>query len=73
MIKRHQDKASHIVEAFKGSLDVVAREGITDAQLNGLEMMIGEAMGEEMAVAAEMVLEVVTKLRAESEKPDLGL
>lgn len=73
MIKRHQDKASNVVEAFSNSLDEVARQKITDAQLKGLESMIVEAMGNELGVAAEMLDEVVKRLRAESERPDLGL
>jgi len=73
MLKRHQDKAAQVVEAFRNNLDVEILQQISDAQFKGLEMMIAEAMGEEMGVAAEMVSEVVTKLRAESERPDLDL
>jgi hypothetical protein len=35
--------------------------------------MVAEAMGEEMGVAAEMLSELVSKFRAESERPDLDL
>lgn len=73
MLKRHQDKAAQVVKAFRNNLDVGTLQQISDAQFKGLELMIAEAMGEEMGVAAEMVSEVVTKLRAESERPDLDL
>jgi hypothetical protein len=73
MLKRHQDKAAHVVEAFKNTLDIETLQQISDAQFKGLEMMVAEAMGEEMGVAAEMLSEVVAKLRAESERPDLDL
>jgi hypothetical protein len=73
MIKRHQDKAAQIVEAFSNTLDIEALQQISDAQLKGLQAMIVEAMGEELGIAAARVAAVVTELRAESERPDLEL
>jgi len=73
MLNRHQDKAAQVVEAFKNSLDVETLQQISDAQFKGLEVMVAEAMGEEMGVAAEMLSELVAKFRAESERPDLDL
>jgi hypothetical protein len=73
MMKRHQDKAAQIIEAFRNSLDVQLQQQISDAQLKDLEAMIVEAIGEELGIAAERVDQVVKQLRAESERPDLGL
>jgi len=73
MIKRHQDKAAQIVEGFSNTLDVEAQQKISDAQLQGLQAMIVEAMGEELGIAAARVAAVVRELRAESERPDLEL
>ena len=73
MTNRHQQRAEKIVATFKQSLDAKVAQQITDAQLNALTLMIREAMGEEAGFAAEQLEQVIRKLRAESEKPDLGM
>jgi hypothetical protein len=73
MVKRHEEKAAQIIEAFRNSLDVQVQQQISDAQLRGLELMIVEAMGDELGIAAERVEQVVKQLRTESERLDLGL
>ena len=73
MTNRHQERAEKIVATFKQSLDKKVVKQITDAQFSALTLMIKEAMGEEAGFAAEQLEQVIRKLRAESEKPDLGM
>lgn len=73
MTNRHQQRAEKIVATFKQSLAENVAQQITDAQFNALTVMIREAMGEEASFAAEELEQVIQKLRAESEKPDLGM
>ena len=73
MTNRHQQRAEKIVATFKQSLDANVAQQITDAQFNALALMITEVMGEEAGFAAEQLEQVIRKLRAESEKPDLGM
>ena len=73
MTNRHQQRAEKIVATFKQSLSENIAQQITDAQLNSLIIMIKEAMGEEAGFAAEQLEQVIRKLRAESEKPELGM
>ncbi len=73
MTNRHQQTAEKIVATFKQSLDKNIAQQITEAQFNTLTLMIREAMGEEAGFAAEQLEQVIRKLRAESEKPDLGM
>lgn len=73
MTNRHQEKAENIVATFKQSLDEKVAQQITDAQFTALTLMVKEAMGEELGLAAEQLEQVIRKLRAEAEKPDLGM
>lgn len=73
MTNRHQDQATKIIEAFKDTLDEDVCQQISDEKFNVLALMIKEAMGEELGVAAELIEDVVRKLRAESDKPELGM
>jgi len=73
MTNRHQQTAEKIVATFKQSLEKNIAQQITEAQFNTLTLMIREAMGEEAGFAAEQLEQVIRKLRAESEKPELGM
>ena len=73
MTNRHQQTAEKIVATFKQSLEKNIAQQITEAQFNTLTLMIREAMGEEAGFAAEQLEQVIRKLRAESEKLDLGM
>ena len=73
MTDRHQERAEKVVASFKQSLDANVRQQITEAQFTSLILMIKEAMGEELAFAAEQLEAVMRALRAGSEKPDLGM
>jgi len=73
MTNRHQERAEKIVATFKQSLDKKVVKQITDAQFNTLTPMIRAVTGHEARLAAEQLEQVLRKLRAESEKPDLGM
>ena len=73
MTIRHQEMAEKIVETFKQSLDENVAKQITEAQYTALTLMVKEAMGDEARFAAEQLEKIIQKLRAESEKPDLGM
>lgn len=73
MNNRHQEQAKKIVEAFKDTLDESVRQQIPAEQFNVLVLMIKEAMGEELCVAAERIENVLRELRAESDKLELGM
>ncbi len=73
MTNRHQQRAEKVVATFKQSLPEDVAQQITDAQFNSLTLMIKESMGEEAGFAADQLEQVIRTLRAESEKPDLGM
>lgn len=73
MVNQHQDRAVKVVEAFRGLLDENIRQQITNAQFDTLTLMITEAISEELGVAADMMEDVIQKLRAEINKPELGM
>ena len=73
MTYRQQDMARKIIAAFKDTLDENLCRQISDEQFNVLELMIKEGIGKELSAATELVEEVVRKLRAESDKPELGM
>ena len=73
MTVRHQEMAEKIVATFKQSLGEDVAQQITEAQYTALILMVEEAMGEEARFAVEQLEKIIQKLRAESEKPDLGM
>lgn len=73
MINRHQEQANKIVSAFKDALDESTCQQITDSQFEILALMIRDALKDELATAAELVEEIVRKLRSESEKTGIGM
>jgi hypothetical protein len=73
MTNQHQDRAVKVVEAFRGLLDENINQQIADAKFDTLTLMITEAISEELGVAADMMEDVVKKVRAEINKPELGM
>lgn len=71
MVNRHHEKADKIICAFREPLDEKIRQQITDSQFDVLALMSRGVLTDELAIAAELVEEVVRKLRAESEKTGL--
>jgi len=68
-----QFRAEKIVARFRKSLPGPVAEQISDSTYEELALMIREAMNEEASLAAELLEQVVDGLRAETEKPELGL
>jgi hypothetical protein len=73
MADRHIELSQKVVDAFKGTLSDAAREQIGDARFAQLSRMISEALSEELETAVVAVEAVVKQLRAEVDKPELGL
>lgn len=72
MINRHQERAQQVVASFKELIDEPALKAISDAQFKELELLVREAIADELHNAAEKVEELARKLRAEVELPNLG-
>lgn len=73
MTDHHREVAEKIVTAFKAELSDATQKQIADARFEALTRAITEALSEERANAADLVENVVKRLRAEVEKPELGL
>lgn len=73
MVNRHQARAQQVVASFKAALDKPVLEAISKAQFEELELLVREALSEELHTAAEQVEELAQRLRAEVELPNLGL
>ena len=73
MNNQHQQRAARVVESFRNLLDKNLSEQITDSQFQDLTLMIGQAIAEELEIAAEQMAEVVRNLRAQSGKTEIGL
>ena len=73
MSDRHRELAEDVVRTFKGTLSQTALANITDAQFEGLALMVREAIAEELDTAANIVEEAAKRLRREVEKRNLEL
>lgn len=73
MTDRHQELATRVVEAFKANLGEAARGHISAAQFEDLNLMIREALSEEREATAALLEELLRKLRADIERPELEL
>ena len=68
-----KDLADKVIAAFKLELNEDALKCITDDQFEKLSLMIQEALSDEKRDIAEMVEELVRKLKADSEVPDISM
>ncbi len=73
MTDRHHQVAEQIVQKFKQGLSKQALANIQDAQLLDLNLHIRRALSTELDHAAERLETLVQELRAEVEKPELGM
>ena len=73
MTDRHQELATQVVEAFKAKLSEAARGHISAAQFEELNFMIREALSVEREATTALVEELLGKLRAGIERPELEL
>jgi hypothetical protein len=70
---QQQQRVEMLVKAFRESLNPQALEQISEAQFEDLTQMIREAIAEELNAAARVMEEALLKIRAQVEKPELGL
>ena len=68
-----KDLADKVVTAFKLELNEGALQCITDDQFEKLSLMIQEALSDEKRDIAEMVADLVRKLKADSKVPDISM
>jgi hypothetical protein len=73
MPERHEETARRVVKSFKEALDPRALQAITDDEFRELEILVQEALAEELHTAADRMDDVVRRLRSESDLPQLGL
>ena len=62
-----------VVTAFKNILSDEARTHITDNEFHELAQIVHEALSRELSEAAEMVDDVVKRLRSMTDRRDLDL
>ncbi len=70
---RHQERAQQVIASFVELLDEPAREAISKTQYKELEILIREAIADELHNVAEQVEDLARRLRAEVELPNIGL
>ena len=68
-----QELAEKVVTAFKSELNADALNYITENQFEKLSLMIQEALSEEKRDIAEMVGDLVRKLKSDSKIPDISM
>ncbi|MGD9000859.1 MAG: hypothetical protein PVF75_10620 [Granulosicoccaceae bacterium] len=73
MTDHHEEVANKIMETFKASLDEAVREQISEARLHELATAIQVALSAERMVLAEYLEDVVKKMRAGAERPQIEL
>ena len=73
MAENQRPVVTEIIDNFKSRLSKSVREEIGSAQFDDLAIMIDEAINTEIASAADMLENVIRKLRESARGPELGL
>ncbi len=73
MAENQRPVVTEIIDNFKSRLSKSVREQIGSAQFDDLAIMIDEAINTEIASAADMLENVIRKLRESARGPELGL
>ena len=73
MANHRQDRAHRVVEAFRELLDDHVSQQISQTQYDTLALMISEAIGDELGVAAGMMEEVIKQIRIDYSKSEIGM
>ena len=68
-----KELAEKVVTAFKSELNSDALNCITESQFEQLSLMIQEALSEEKRDIAEMVGDLLRKLKSDSKIPDISM
>jgi hypothetical protein len=73
MTDHHQERAERLVSSFQARLGEELCGTIGDEAFELLTQLVRQAIAEELAAAADRVEEVAREIRAEVERPELGL
>ena len=73
MNHEHETLADQVVDTFQTLLDNDVRDAIGDKNFAALNEMIREALSDHTAIILDRFEEVIKKLRAEIEKPEIEL
>jgi len=73
MATDHEVLAQEVVTAFMETLDPKARDLISKAQREELELLVREAVAEAVSDTLERVEDLVKQLRSETSRPQLEL
>lgn len=73
MTNHNEEVARKIAEDFIASLDESVKEKITEAQIDNLVSAIRKVLSAEKARVADQIEDIVKRLRAEIDKPELDL
>lgn len=73
MTERHVEHAKKVVQSFKELLPEAALHEITQGEFEELELLIQEALSDELHNATDQMDVLVRKLRSEVDLPELGL
>ncbi len=72
-MERHAEAARKVVQSFRAILAPRALQEITADEFAELEILVHEALADELHQAAEQMGDLVQRLRAEVDMPQLGL
>jgi len=73
MNDRNKELADKVVNTFRASLNDKALAGITDAEFGALTIMIQEVLSTEKREIAELIEDMVKKLKADASAPDISM
>jgi hypothetical protein len=73
MTDHHEALAKQVVEQFRQSLSLEARDYISAAQFQDLEQSIRELLSRERSHIADLVDTLARRLRSGADKPELEL
>lgn len=73
MTNRNRELAEKVVSNFQASIGNEARNALTDNDLDNLTGMVEEALAVEKREIAELIENMVLKLKAEATTKDIGL
>ena len=73
MTERHVHYAKKVVESFKELLPDAALKEITNGEFEELELMIQEALSDELHTATDQMDGLIRRLRSEIDRPELGM
>ena len=73
MSNRNRELAEKVVRNFQASIGNEARNALTDSDLDNLTGMVEEALAVEKREIAELIENMVLKLKAEATTKDISL